>query len=34
MTYEVGGRQYVTIAVGGSEDWGKGDYVVTFTLPK
>jgi quinoprotein glucose dehydrogenase len=34
MTYEAGGRQYVTIAVGGSEDWGKGDYVVTFALPK
>lgn len=34
MTYSVNGRQYVTIAVGGSEDWGKGDYVVTFALPK
>jgi quinoprotein glucose dehydrogenase len=34
MTYEVNGRQFVTIAVGGSEDWGKGDYVVTFALPK
>ncbi len=34
MTYEVNGRQFVTIAVGGSEDWGKGDYVVTFALPR
>jgi quinoprotein glucose dehydrogenase len=34
MTYEIGGRQYVTVAVGGNEDWGKGDYVVTFALPR
>jgi len=33
MTYLAGGRQYVVIAVGGSEDWGKGDYVVAFALP-
>jgi quinoprotein glucose dehydrogenase len=32
MTYEVGGRQYVTVAVGGSEDWGKGDKLVTFAV--
>ncbi len=36
MTYQVspGGRQFVVVAVGGSEDWGKGDYVVAFALPK
>jgi quinoprotein glucose dehydrogenase len=34
MTYEINGRQFVTIAVGGSEDWGKGDHVITFALPK
>jgi quinoprotein glucose dehydrogenase len=33
MTYEFGGKQYVVIAVGGSEDWGKGDYVIAFALP-
>jgi quinoprotein glucose dehydrogenase len=35
MTYQVGpnGRQFVVVAVGGSEDWGKGDYVVAFALP-
>lgn len=34
MTYSVGGRQYVVVCVGGSEDWGKGDYVVAFALPR
>lgn len=33
MTYAWAGKQYVVIAVGGSEDWGKGDYVVAFALP-
>jgi quinoprotein glucose dehydrogenase len=35
MTYRVrpGGRQFVVVSVGGSEDWGKGDYVVAFALP-
>jgi quinoprotein glucose dehydrogenase len=33
MTYEAGGRQFVVVVVGGSEDWGKGDYVVAFALP-
>jgi quinoprotein glucose dehydrogenase len=32
MTYQAGGKQYVVIAVGGNEDWGKGDYVVAFAL--
>ena len=32
MTYAVDGRQFVVIAVGGSEDWGKGDYVVAFAI--
>jgi quinoprotein glucose dehydrogenase len=34
MTYAVGGRQFVVIAVGGNEDWGPGDYIVAFSLPK
>lgn len=34
MTYERNGRQFVVVAVGGSEDWGKGDYVVAFALPR
>jgi quinoprotein glucose dehydrogenase len=33
MTYQVGGRQFVVVAVGGSDDWGRGDYVVAFALP-
>ncbi len=33
MTYMIGGRQFVVIAVGGNEDWGKGDYIVAFSLP-
>ncbi|HTE46036.1 MAG TPA: pyrroloquinoline quinone-dependent dehydrogenase [Gemmatimonadaceae bacterium] len=33
MTYQVNGRQFVVVSVGGSEDWGKGDYVVAFALP-
>ena len=32
MTYEIGGKQYVVICVGGSEDWGSGDYVIAFGL--
>ncbi|MGH9888070.1 MAG: PQQ-binding-like beta-propeller repeat protein, partial [bacterium] len=34
MTFQVtqGGKQYVVIAAGGNEDWGKGDYIVAFTL--
>lgn len=34
ITYAVGGRQYVVVCVGGSEDWGKGDYVVAFALKR
>jgi quinoprotein glucose dehydrogenase len=34
MTYQIGNRQFVVIAVGGGEYWGKGDYVVAFTLPR
>jgi quinoprotein glucose dehydrogenase len=33
MTYMMNGRQFVVIAVGGNEDWGKGDYIVAFALP-
>ena len=33
MTYMLNGRQFVVIAVGGNEDWGKGDYIVAFALP-
>jgi len=34
MTFQVSpnGKQYVVIAVGGNEDWGKGDYLVAFAL--
>lgn len=32
MTYEINGRQFVVIAVGGNEDWGAGDYFVAFAL--
>ena len=35
MTFQLtpGGKQFVVISVGGSEDWGNGDYVVAFALP-
>jgi quinoprotein glucose dehydrogenase len=32
MTYAINGRQFVVISVGGSEEWGKGDYVIAFAL--
>jgi quinoprotein glucose dehydrogenase len=32
MTYVAGGRQFVVIAAGGNEDWGKGDSIVAFAL--
>jgi quinoprotein glucose dehydrogenase len=34
MTYQVGGRQYVSVAAGGGGLWGKGDAIVTFALPR
>jgi quinoprotein glucose dehydrogenase len=34
MTYQLDGRQYVVISAGGNEDWGKGDSVVAFALPR
>jgi quinoprotein glucose dehydrogenase len=34
MTYAIGGRQFVVIAVGGNEDWGPGDHIVAFSLPR
>jgi quinoprotein glucose dehydrogenase len=34
MTYVVNGRQFVVIAAGGNEDWGKGDAIVAFALPR
>ncbi len=33
MTYEANGRQFVVICVGGTDEWGRGDYVVAFALP-
>jgi quinoprotein glucose dehydrogenase len=33
MTYEVGGRQFVVIAAGGSGTFGAGDAIVAFALP-
>jgi quinoprotein glucose dehydrogenase len=34
MTFQAasGGKQFVVISVGGSDEWGKGDYVVAFAL--
>ena len=34
MTFQVSpnGKQFVVIAVGGNEDWGKGDYLVAFAF--
>ena len=34
MTYQANGRQYVAVAVGGSEVWGPGDYLIAFALPE
>jgi quinoprotein glucose dehydrogenase len=34
VTYSVGGRQYVAVAAGGGSLWGKGDALVSFTLPR
>jgi quinoprotein glucose dehydrogenase len=35
MTYRSPtGRQLVVVAVGGSENWGDGDYLVAFALPR
>lgn len=31
MTYRVNGKQFVVICVGGTEDWGEGDYVLAFS---
>ena len=33
MTYQTGGRQFVVIAAGGGDEWGRGDYLVAFALP-
>ena len=32
MSFEVRGRQYVVICVGGGDEFGKGDYVIAFAL--
>jgi quinoprotein glucose dehydrogenase len=34
MTYEWKGRQYVVIAAGGGEVFGKGDQLIAFALPR
>ena len=34
MTYAIDGRQYVAIAVGGGDQWGKNDAIVAFALPR
>jgi quinoprotein glucose dehydrogenase len=34
MTYMMNGKQFVVIAAGGNEDWGKADSVIAFALPK
>jgi quinoprotein glucose dehydrogenase len=35
MTYQLtpGGRQFVVVAAGGGDEWGKGDSVIAFALP-
>jgi glucose dehydrogenase len=34
MSYQLAsGDQYVAIAVGGGDAWGRGDYVIAFRLP-
>lgn len=34
MTYEAGGRQFVTVAAGGGGVFGAGDAIVAFSLPR
>jgi quinoprotein glucose dehydrogenase len=35
MTYRgADGRQYVTVAAGGGDVWGPGDWIVTFAVPE
>ena len=34
MTYEIGGRQFVVIAAGGGDDFGKGDHIIAFSIPR
>ena len=34
MTYEIGGRQFVVIAAGGGDDFGSGDHIIAFALPR
>jgi len=34
MTYDWKGRQYVVIAAGGGEVFGKGDQLIAFALPR
>ena len=34
MTYEIGGRQFVVIAAGGGDDFGSGDFIIAFALPR
>ena len=32
MTYEINGVRYIVTCVGGSDDFGMGDYVMAFAL--
>ena len=34
MTYMANGRQFVVIAAGGGDEWGAGDTLVAFALPR
>ena len=34
MPFQAGDREYVLITVGGNDDWGKGDYVLSFALER
>jgi glucose dehydrogenase len=34
MSYAINGKQFVVIAAGGNEDWGKGDTIIAFALSR
>lgn len=34
MTYVAGGRQYVVVTAGGGKEFGTGDYVIAYALPR
>jgi quinoprotein glucose dehydrogenase len=34
MTYEAGGRQFVVVAAGGGDIFGRSDTIIAFALPR